>query len=329
MTKVEVVRLGTYPTPVEQIEGRSLWVKRDDLTSALYGGNKVRKLEYLLADAGAAGKRRLVTLGAAGSHQILATALFGRSLGFEVEAVVVPQPASPHAVETLRAAVALGVTTTVASTWAMAPAMALSRLGRDSYLVPLGGSSPLGCRGYVEAAKELAAQVEVGLLPEPDVIVVGAGSAGTAAGLAVGLETTALRTRVVAVAISPPVAVVGVMARRLAKKTAELVGLSRASAERAVLRIDVDKRWLGRGYGFATAQGVEATRIAREHAGLELDPAYTSKAFAAALELAASRGTTLYWHTLSSAPHPHLGAELPSDLARLFRSHSVVPGMSS
>ena len=102
---VERVPLGSYPTPVEPIDDR-LWVKRDDLTSAVYGGNKVRKLELFFAAARAEGKSRLLTLGAAGSHQVLATALFGAQNGFEVEAVLVPQPASEHGKENLRTALA-------------------------------------------------------------------------------------------------------------------------------------------------------------------------------------------------------------------------------
>jgi 1-aminocyclopropane-1-carboxylate deaminase/D-cysteine desulfhydrase-like pyridoxal-dependent ACC family enzyme len=100
--------LGTYPTPVHELTqasrgGCSLWVKRDDLTGEAYGGNKVRKLEYLLADARARGATRLVTIGAVGSHHVLATTLYGRREGFAVEAALVPQPRTDHVVEVVRA----------------------------------------------------------------------------------------------------------------------------------------------------------------------------------------------------------------------------------
>src|SRR5215472_6673366 len=98
--------LGSYPTPLEPLEalsrpGCSLWIKRDDLTNPLYGGNKVRKLERLLADAKQRGAQRILTVGAVGSHHVLATAVFGRRAGFEVEAVLVPQPRTAHAVDDL------------------------------------------------------------------------------------------------------------------------------------------------------------------------------------------------------------------------------------
>ena len=90
-----MIALGQYPTPVVQV--RQTWVKRDDLTGAAYGGNKVRKLERFFAAAEAEGKRRILTVGAVGSHQVVATAIYGRDLGFAVDAVLVPQPDSAHA----------------------------------------------------------------------------------------------------------------------------------------------------------------------------------------------------------------------------------------
>ncbi|MGH7437038.1 MAG: pyridoxal-phosphate dependent enzyme, partial [Polyangiaceae bacterium] len=106
--------IGAYPTPVERLSPLStdrsvLWVKRDDLTSPEYGGNKVRKLERILEHARARGARRIITIGAAGSHHVLATTYHGRKAGLEVEAVLVPQPGTPHVVEVLRASLAAGL----------------------------------------------------------------------------------------------------------------------------------------------------------------------------------------------------------------------------
>jgi 1-aminocyclopropane-1-carboxylate deaminase/D-cysteine desulfhydrase-like pyridoxal-dependent ACC family enzyme len=317
------IRIGAYPTPIQYFGAAGLWIKRDDCVADLYGGNKIRKLEHLLGGARAAGKTRLLTLGAAGSHQVVATAVYGKREGFAAEAVLVPQPSSAHAQQNLRAALAQGLRATPASSWLAAPALVARRLGRDAYFVPLGGSNALGSLGFLEAARELARQVADGAMPEPDVVVVAMGSGGTAAGLAVGLERAAMRTRVVGVAISPPVAVLGVMARHVARKTAELAGLSRAACARAIARIDVDGRFLGRGYGYSTREGEAAAREA-DRAGIELDVTYTSKAFACALDLARPKDrVVLYWHTLSSSPMDPLliGAPdvLPADLAALFR----------
>ncbi len=105
------ISLGAYPTPVDRIDALStrratLWVKRDDLSSAIYGGNKVRKLEHLLGAARDAGRSKLLTIGAVGSHQVVATAVYGKLHGFTVEAILVPQPSTAHARENLSVALA-------------------------------------------------------------------------------------------------------------------------------------------------------------------------------------------------------------------------------
>src|SRR6185437_5602609 len=107
-TATSQIVVGHYPTPLEPLPqlsrpGSALWVKRDDLTHPLYGGNKVRKLERILAEARKKGATRLVTVGAVGSHHVLATTIFGTQAGFEVEAVLVPQPRTAHVVANLRA----------------------------------------------------------------------------------------------------------------------------------------------------------------------------------------------------------------------------------
>jgi D-cysteine desulfhydrase len=316
--------LGSYPTPVERLDGlssasSSLWVKHDDRTGALYGGNKVRKLELLLGAARDEGKRRVLTVGAAGSHQVVATALYGEQQGLEVEAILVSQPRSSHAELNLRTAVAHGLRVTPVPARVLLPAYIAARKNAETYYVPLGASNPLGSLGFVDAARELAAQITRGEMPEPDVIVVALGSGGTAAGLAVGLEEVGLRTRVVAVAVSHPGPVLGVMARRLARGTAALAGVTRA--DRAAARIEVERGFIGRGYGHPSRDGGAATSDAKE-AGIVLDPTYTAKAFACALARvrAGTDGTVLYWHTLSTRPLGELAgdAPLPANLARLL-----------
>lgn len=330
MLRASRLPLGTYPTPVE-LGPMGISIKRDDLTSDLYGGNKVRKLELLLAAARDAGKTRLLTVGAAGSHQVVACAVYGAREGFRVDAVLVPQPASPHAELNLRVALAHGLRATACPAWSLAPPYIASRWGGDAYFVPLGGSNALGSLGFIDAAEELAAQVRAGQLLEPEVVVVALGSGGTAAGLAVGFEQAGLRTRVLGVVVAPPTPVVRHLARRLAQKTAALAGLPVAVGVRAAKRIDVEGEWMGRGYGHATEAGVAATEVARQ-SGLTLDPTYTAKAFAAALARAktAKPGEVLYWHTLSTAPLERLLGEgqasaggatdaLPRGLANLLK----------
>lgn len=292
------IALGVYPTPVESLDACGLWVKRDDQTSPVYGGNKVRKLEYLLADARARGKSHLVTVGAVGSHHVLATSLFGKAQGFSVRAVLAPQPWNPRVGDTWRADVASGATLRAARSYAGAAWQVAFELRRDTYLVPLGGSNVVGDFGYVDAARELAAQVEAGALPEPARIVVAMGSGGTAAGLAAGLEATGLGTVVVGVVVATPPWIVARLARHMTARLARGLGVS---VRRAQERLSIDASFLGDGYGLETAASRRAMARAAE-AGLALDPTYTSKAFAAALTYRQRPGLTLYWHTLSSAP---------------------------
>jgi 1-aminocyclopropane-1-carboxylate deaminase/D-cysteine desulfhydrase-like pyridoxal-dependent ACC family enzyme len=319
--------LGTYPTPCErfalaQTSGSELWIKRDDRSSAVYGGSKVRKLEPLLAIARARGAKRLVTLGAAGSHHVLATAIFGAQAGFDVAAVLVPQPRTDHAVEDLRAAIGAGLRP-IASSYAGVPLHLAGEIDLGTHFVPFGGSSPAGARAFVAATSELFAQVDRGELPEPDEIVVTLGSGGTTAGLLAGLALSGRKTRLVAVAVSQPVLVVRGYALWLAQR---LVREQRREGDvDLAARLEVVETQLGRGYGHATEDGERATATGAD-GGLLLDPTYTAKTFAVSLQRAAAltTKTILYWHTLSSASlAPWLArgpreAELPRELRELF-----------
>jgi D-cysteine desulfhydrase len=318
MPAAEHSDLGCYPTPVERLLTRGkfeLWVKRDDLTHGAYGGNKVRKLEGILAELCARGVRRLVTVGAAGSHHVLATAYFGRRVGLEVEAVLVPQPRTVHAVDVLRASVGLGVRAFPVRSWSAVPWAVAMRVARGAVYVPLGGSSVTGAMGYAKAARELVLQVGSGAIPEPSVCVVALGSGGTAAGLAAGLAGSSLATRVLGVCVSHPASALRLRARRISSGCASR--LSAGADRRAVgQRLTFTASFVGPGYGRESP----VTRLAQEAGeryGLALDPTYTAKAFAASLAELDGRSTTssvvLYWHTLSSAPLAPLLRHAPSE----------------
>jgi 1-aminocyclopropane-1-carboxylate deaminase/D-cysteine desulfhydrase-like pyridoxal-dependent ACC family enzyme len=303
-----VIQLGTYPTAVERIDAlsvleTSLWVKRDDRTSSVYGGNKVRKLERLLDDARSRGARRIVTMGAVGSHHVLATAIFARELNVPVEAVLVPQTSTPQVVENLRADIALGVQVFPASSFPHAALRLFERVARGAYYIPLGGSNLLGTLAYVDAGRELASQVRRGVLPEPEVVVVALGSGGTAGGLAAGLALEGMKTRLVAVAVADPQAWVARRARVLAQSAVRHETRRLGLRVSPAIRMEVNPRYLGRGYGQATEAGHRALRLASA-SGLALDPTYTAKTFAAALDLVSQRTeqNVLFWHTLSCAP---------------------------
>jgi len=174
---------------------------------------------------------------------------------------------------------------------------------RLPYFLPVGGSSPLGCLGFVEAGLELAGQVGRDELPEPTHVVVALGSGGTAAGLAAGLRIAGLRTRVVGVVVNDRTPVDRRTVARLANRTLAL--LRRRGADPGVPPIDPadlgsERAWLGRGYGHRTPEAEHARDLARRREGLLLDPVYTAKAMAALMALrerGAFGGPVLFWNT--------------------------------
>lgn len=328
--------IGRYPTPVQRLAshsaGRSeLWIKRDDLTNEVYGGNKVRKLERILERAREHAARRIVTFGAAGSHHVLATTVHGRAAGFDVAAILTPQHRSEHGVNNLRAGLAQGLQPFAAASLALAPVVLATLLRQGDFVVGPGGSTLDGTIGYVAAAQELSRQIDDGLLPVPDAVVVPLGSAGTAAGLLAGMAGSTpevpspapslAETRLVAVRVVDPV-LMGrkralVMAWRAARE--EKLGLDWGDLG---ARLIVEPGFLGAGYGHATEAGDRATELARRD-GIALDATYTAKTFAAALDLIEKERfeRVLYWHTLSSAPLEPLLEGAPTlvpELDRLF-----------
>lgn len=298
-----MAELGVYPTPVERLAALSsarcsLWIKRDDLTHPLYGGNKVRKLGRILEEAKSRGATRLVTVGALGSHHVLATAIFGRLAGMRVDAALLPQPHSEHVLATERAARAQGAGLHPVATYLQAARLLESWAAEGAYVIAAGGSSRIGTLGIVEAAHELSAQVRAGQLAEPDSIVVPLGSGGTVGGLVAGLAQSGLHSRVLAVTVTEPASVFEHKARAMAKSL-----LEPALHPRIADILRVERRYLGAGYGQATPESDRASSEAAQH-GLTLDTTYTAKAFAAALDRVAEGRdqNVLFWHTLSSAP---------------------------
>ncbi len=308
--------LGRWPTPVAPLtalgraHGAPLWVKRDDLSAPAYGGNKVRKLEPLLARALALGYPQVVTVGGLGSNHVVATAVHAARLGLGTRAVVVPQPVSAAVQQNLELCRALDVELIPCPARALAlPYLAhAARRPPRAMIIGPGGSSPLGTLGYVAAGLELARQVQDGLLPEPAELYVALGSGGTAAGLSLGCALAGLRTRVVAVAVVERALCNRTLVRSLIRRTARLLRrVGNAPGPLPAPRpgaLQVLHGYLGRGYGHPTEAGTRALQEARDSEGLHLDPTYTGKALAALLERCASGPAAgapcLFWNTYNS-----------------------------
>lgn len=301
--------LATLPTPVEELPSPpgfrgQLYVKRDDLTSALYGGNKIRKFEYLLAQAAQSGARTLVAVGGMGSNQALAAALHGRALGFSVELSLAWQPVTEGVRRNLGGMIAAGARlhyskTTIGAVWNVS--RIVRRLRRNDgapFALPVGATSARSSLGYVSAALELARQVQDGMLPEPDRIFVAAGSCGTAAGLAVGCRLAGLKSRVTAVRIAGPMLTNPLLLIREARRVAALVGVPVGWRSGTMAG-----GYAGARYGAPTAEAEAA--IAWAAPRLSLETTYTGKALAACLDAcrtAAGGETLLFWNTYNSAP---------------------------
>lgn len=293
--------LGHGPTSVRLLldEGppaAPVWVKAEgEYGDGGWGGNKVRKLEWTLADARHRGRGTVLTFGALGTNHGLATARYARDNGLQTVVAVVDQPVDAHVAANLsrleRSATAVHRTRTPLRTALTAPWLLLRN--RRAYFLPAGGSSPLGALGYVEAAFELAEQVRDGALPEPGTIVCAVGTGGTMAGLLLGLRLAGLPdVRVEGVVVSDALPI---DARRVVRLTARMAGqLRRRGAVvpgRAVPREDevlLDRDALGAGYGHATEEGTAAAALADARWGLDLDPVYTAKAFGHLLRMNAA-----------------------------------------
>jgi 1-aminocyclopropane-1-carboxylate deaminase/D-cysteine desulfhydrase-like pyridoxal-dependent ACC family enzyme len=288
------------PTPVHQAEER-LWVQRDDLSDSRYGGNKVRKLEHLLAVAARRGGP-VLTAGAIGSHHVVATAVHAGQLGLPVEAVRFPQPMTDHVTEMAARAEALGVRTTMAPTPETMPFVLARRwavLSRQrGTLVTPGGSTPLGVLGYVGAGLELVDRFAAEGWAEPDEVVVALGSGGTAVGLAVGLALGGWRrATVVAVRVADRIVTNRPVLVGLETGVRGLLAVGGAVPPRARWRID--GRWFGPGYGHPTPAG----RAAAERAlgwGVTSEPTYTAKALAAAADRLDAGRRVVFLQTLAA-----------------------------
>src|SRR5262249_31498345 len=159
----------------------------------LYGGNKVRKLVRLVEEAKRRGAKRVLTIGAAGSHHVLTTAIYCRAAGIGCAAAMFPQPVTPHVRETLRATVGQGAEIYPVERFSLVPWAIASAFRRGDYFVPPGGSNLVGTLGYVDAMSELAQQLGELAAPTPDWIVAALGSGGTVAGIAAGVRLLGLR----------------------------------------------------------------------------------------------------------------------------------------
>jgi len=307
LARIPRVALGDFPTPVKRIDLRDealageLWIKRDDLTASPLGGNKVRALEWLLG--GVEPGDVVLTAGGEGSTHILTTATYVFELGGTTHAVRWTHEMNPSALDVAERARALCARIVTAPGPVTGLLRAHASRRPDTRWIPPGGTSPLGMLGHVNAALELADQIDRGEMPLPARVVVPVGSGGTAAGLALGFAIAGVNTTVVGARVAPRIAAGRMRALSLARRARRFI--ERVTSERIAhvdpARVRIIHSVYAGAYGRPLA-GAEASSSLLERAtGARLDGTYSAKAFAAAHAMAArDSGITLFWLTFDA-----------------------------
>ncbi len=301
--------LAVLPTPLQELDrlgealgGPRLLVKRDDLTGLGMGGNKVRKLEYLVADARAQGATTLITAGAPQSNHARQTAAAAARCG--LQCVLVLGPTAPS---TLNGNLLLDRLFGARLRWAgardrfavMDEVAAEERAaGRTPYIIPYGGSNAIGAAGYLHAMGELARQAEERGLPI-DHIVFPSSSGGTQAGMVVGAQAYGISAHILGISVDKDAPSLRRTVYDLALLTAARHGVP---FELGIDDIAVNADYTGGGYAIMGAPEREAIRLAAATEGLVLDPVYTGRAMAGLLDMIrrgvfAPDETVLFWHT--------------------------------
>lgn len=301
------IRFAHLPTPIESyprlgaaLGGLRLLVKRDDLTGLALGGNKTRKLEFVLAAALAAGAKTLVTTGAVQSNHCRQTAAVAARYGLDCILVVSgikPDIASGNLLldDLLGAEIVYTSSTERAAKLDQVFQQAWEQ-GRRPYLIPLGASNEIGSAGYYDAFAELIEQLGSDRV---DWVVVASSSGGTQAGLALGTKAFSFEGRLLGISIDRHESELREIVHRLANGTAEHLNLEIGLQPDEIL---INDDYLGKGYGVMGDLEREAIRLFASHAGLLLDPVYTGRAAGAMIDLARkgffkAGETVLFWHT--------------------------------
>ena len=281
--------LAHLPTPLTRItrfpglpDDVEVWIKRDELTGLEVSGNKIRKLEYCLADAREQGCDTIITCGGVQSNHCRATAVLGARLGFKVHLILRGEPADhPQGNLLLDQLAGAEITYLPAARWSEHPDLAKSlqqdclQAGSKAYFIPVGASDEVGLWGYIAACEELQQDFQRQGL-QPDTIVCATGSGGTQGGLLVGAQLMNLPSRVVAFNVSDDAAYFD-------EKIREDVSLwkqrYKTDYDLARLEITTVEGYLGPGYGLAGPEVFATISMLARSDGIFLDPVYTGKAF--------------------------------------------------
>jgi L-cysteate sulfo-lyase len=303
------VPIAFLPTPITEmkrlsqlLEGPRIFVKRDDQTGLATGGNKARKLEFLIADALAQGADTVLTVGGPQSNHARQTAAAAAMYG--LRSVLVLAGSSPSEwngnllLDDLLGAEVFWAGDKPLEKAMMDAAAEVEKAGHSPYLIPLGGSTPVGVTGYVAAMEELMGQL-ADLDLHVDAIVMPTGSGGTQAGMLVGAKALGFRGQIVGMSVFADGETVRAILRELVPSTSKSLGLDVSLDDKDLVVYD---DYLGGGYGVLGEPERQAIRLVARSEALLLDPVYTGRAMAGFLDLIDkgvfhSGQTILFWHT--------------------------------
>lgn len=308
--KLSRCKLAHLPTPLEELRtlstklnGPKILIKRDDQTGLALGGNKVRKLEFLLADALAQGCDTLITLGAAQSNHCRQTAAAAAASGLKCELILNgKKPDLPQGnlfLDELFGATVHWIDRPQRATKSAELMEQLKASGRKPYLIPVGGSNGIGALGYVTAMAELTEQLNGRHI---DRIVFGTSSGGTQAGMVVGARVAGFKGHLTAIGIDKDDRDLNLYEQELAdiaNDTATRLGIKDRFTQKD---FEVIRGYAGAGYGVVGDLERNAIRTLAQTEGILLDPVYASRAFGAMLDMInkgqiAKTETILFWHT--------------------------------
>ena len=309
------------PTPIKRLTNLEkainyapIYLKGDDLTGKisrdkrLYGGNKVRKLEWLLADALQKGAHTIITYGCAGSNHALATATYAQTLGLKAILMLKPQPNSHVVRQNLMRDLHVGAEIRYFMDNDSRELATKELLANDPgiYFIPTGGSNELGAIGYVDAIFELCTQIQNQVLPKPDLIYVPMGSFGTVNGLLLGLALSKLDTKIIAVAVEPET-IPGFYVQQI-KDLFALANQLLHSKDQNINLVDfpaqfiaINNKFSSPYYGAWTSQDQTTINLLQNLEKIKLEGTYSSKPFSAFLDDVQKQNitnkTVLIWNT--------------------------------
>ncbi|MDQ8038063.1 MAG: pyridoxal-phosphate dependent enzyme [Pedobacter sp.] len=308
--------LAALPTPVEAIPalGAKAWIKRDDISHPVYGGNKIRKLEFVLADIRRKKSRHVITFGATGTNAGIAASMICRDAGLPCTIITFPQPETATVQQNRKWLQHFGAGLQARSSlWQAVLSFYLhpGRLRSDNYFLFAGCSNPVSTFGYLNAVFELREQIEAGLCPEPADIVVAVSSASTLAGLNLGVALAGLKSRVHGIRVAaeklgPFAACTPAVVEKMQSDALRFMQTQGVHMPAFTLpAVNMDGTYFGSGYGEGTEKAAQAMRIMTQASGLPLESTYSGKAAAAFLDrLATATQPVLFWNTFNSRPLP-------------------------